>query len=69
MIYITNIFIVKSKCDEVGYCTEDKSCGRKPKKDWLNLGFIGKGENMGCKYQMGREVSQMFNGRTYENKI
>ena len=28
---IDNLF--HAKCDEVGYCTEAKSCGRKPKKD------------------------------------
>ena len=28
---VDNLF--HAKCDEVGYCTEAKSCGRKPKKD------------------------------------
>lgn len=28
---IDNLFY--AKCDEVGYCTESKSCGRKPKKE------------------------------------
>ena len=28
---VDNLF--HAKCDEVGYCTETKSCGRKPKKD------------------------------------
>lgn len=28
---VDNLF--HSKCDEVGYCTESKSCGRKPKKE------------------------------------
>ena len=28
---VDNLFY--AKCDEVGYCTENKSCGRKPKKE------------------------------------
>ncbi len=28
---VDNLF--HAKCDEVGYCTESKSCGRKPKKE------------------------------------
>lgn len=32
--YIPNIFSERmAKCDQVGYCTERKSCGRKPKLD------------------------------------
>lgn len=27
---VDNLF--HAKCDEVGYCTESKSCGRKPKR-------------------------------------
>ena len=27
---VDNLF--HAKCDEFGYCTESKSCGRKPKK-------------------------------------
>ena len=30
----------KTKCEKVGFCREKKSCGRRPKKDWLNLGSI-----------------------------
>ena len=28
-------FYSMQKCDEVGYCTETKSCGRRPKKENL----------------------------------
>lgn len=27
---------LKPKCEKVGYCTEEQSCGRKPKKETLN---------------------------------
>lgn len=36
---VDNLF--HAKCDEVGYCTETKSCGRKPKLETLeNQGFL-----------------------------
>ena len=36
---VDNLF--HAKCDEVGYCTESKSCGRRPKLETIeNQGFL-----------------------------
>lgn len=36
---VDNLF--HAKCDEVGYCTETKSCGRRPKLETIeNQGFL-----------------------------
>lgn len=35
---VDNLF--HAKCDEVGYCTESKSCGRRPTKDILEKRYI-----------------------------
>lgn len=52
-------FYSKTKCDKVGFCREKKSCGRKPKKNWLNLGSIDS-ENGGIEKWKKRKYLNNF---------